>query len=524
MAHSQAAPRRSFVRSAAAFAGSMLAGLGPIRRAAAAAPNFINDPFQLGVASGDPNTDGFVIWTRLAPDPYDPAALPVEAIPVGWEVAEDAKFRKIAARGTVYARPELAHSVHVDLRGLGPHRDYFYRFTCGDAVSPVGRGATWPAPTAPADKLRFAFGSCQHYEQGYFSAYRDMVAQDPSLIIHLGDYIYDVSYGRTVRHSPIADARTLADYRQLHAVYKLDPDLQAAHRHCPWLFVWDDHEVDNDYSAIDSEDDADPAAFLARRRAAYQAYYEHMPLRASAGPTASGNMFMFQRINYGDLAEFNQLDLRQYRAPIVCKTPTFRAGRVVDVTQCPELADPSRTMLGAQQEFWIDRHLGRTGARWTVIAQSLMLMGFDQIVGPARGVYTDNWAGFPAARRKVFDIIKKRSLQNVISLGGDIHSYVVGDAKDIDADPASATLLSEFVCTSITSESFNTSVFAAMAPENPNIKLIDDRYRGYVLCDVDRNVWRTTLRTVDDVMDRNTGFGTLATFAVEQGQPGVKPG
>ncbi|MBM3515337.1 MAG: alkaline phosphatase, partial [Alphaproteobacteria bacterium] len=328
-----------------------MAGLVPIRMVAAT-PAFINDPFQLGVASGDPNTDGFVIWTRLAPDPYDPKALPDEAIEVRWEVSEDVKFRKIVSRGTVFARPELAHSVHVDLRGLASHREYFYRFICGGAESPVGRGMTWPAPTASAEKLRFAFASCQHYEQGYFSAYRDMVAQDPGLIVHLGDYIYDVSYGRTVRHHPIADARTLDDYRQIHAVYKLDPDLAAAHRHCPWLLVWDDHEVDNDYSAIDSEDDSDPAIYLARRRAAYQAYYEHMPLRASAAPTATGNMYMFQRINYGDLAEFNQLDLRQYRAPIVCKTPTFKAGRVIDVTQCPDLNDPARTMLGTQQEFW----------------------------------------------------------------------------------------------------------------------------------------------------------------------------
>ena len=523
MSDESALQRRAFVRSAAVYAGALVAGLGPVRRAAAA-PTFINDPFQLGVASGDPNTEGFVIWTRLAPDPYDRKALPDEAIPVGWEVAEDAKFRKIAAKGMVYARPELAHSVHVDLRGLAPHREYYYRFNAGAAQSPIGRGMTWTAPLSPADKLRFAFASCQHYEQGYFTAYRDMIAQDPSLIIHLGDYIYDVSYGRTVRHHPIADARTLDDYRQIHAIYKLDPDLAAAHRHCPWLLVWDDHEVDNDYSSVDSEDDTDPAILQARRRAAYQAYYEHMPLRASAAPTSTGNMYMFQRINYGDLAEFNQLDLRQYRSPIVCKTPTFKAGRVIDMTQCPELTDPARTMLGAQQEFWIDRHLGRTDSRWTVIAQSLMLMGFDQIVGPARGVYTDNWAGFPAARRKVFDIIKKRGLTNVISIGGDIHSYVIGDAKDVDADQSSATLLSEFVTTSITSESFNTAAFNAMPPENPNIKLIDDRYRGYVLCDIGRDVWRTTLRTVDNVMDRNTGFATLATFAVEQGQPGVKPG
>ncbi len=514
--------RRQFVRNAAAWAGVMLASLGPIKKVAAANPVFINDPFQLGVASGDPVADGFVIWTRIAPDPYDIQALPNEALLVGWEVATDAKFKKIIKKGNVYARPELAHSVHVEVQGLEQGSEYFYRFTCGGVQSQVGRALTLPAPYANVERLRFAFASCQHYEQGYFSAYRDMVAQNPSFIMHLGDYIYDVSWGQTIRHHPIGDARTLHDYRQIHAIYKLDSDLQKAHLHCPWVFMWDDHEVDNDYANLINEDNAPPEEFAKRRNAAYQAFYEHMPLRAMAAPDANMNMVMFQRFQYGNLAEFNMLDLRQYRSNHPCELPDFHAGRVVDISQCADLNDPKRTMLGPLQETWMAKGFARTNAKWVVIAQTLMLMGFDQILGPQRGTYTDNWGGYPVARRKLLDLVKNRKLQNVISLGGDIHSYVIGDVKDDDLDPNSATLISEFVGTSITSESYNTRLFSALMAENQNIKLIDDRYRGYILCDVDSKVWTSTLRISDNVHVRDSACKTFATFAVENGKPGVQ--
>ncbi|MDX2143473.1 MAG: alkaline phosphatase D family protein [Rhodospirillaceae bacterium] len=519
---SQFSHRRRFMRDAALWAGAMVTGLGPVRRALAQAPKFINDPFQLGVASGDPVPDGFVIWTRLAPDPYDPKALPDEAIPVGWEVAEDDKFRKIVRRGNVYARPELAHSVHVELHGLEQGRDYFYRFVCGEARSAVGRALTPPMPGTPTDRLKLALASCQHYDQGYFTAYRDMIAQDPSLIVHVGDYIYEISWGQTIRHSPIADAVTLADYRLMHAVYKLDPDLQAAHRHCPWIFTWDDHEVDNDYSALTPEDDTPPAAFAQRRSAAYQAFYEHMPLRAMAAPSVGGNVQMFQRLNFGDLVEFSVLDLRQYRSAQPCREPGLKVGRVADAAVCADFDDPNRTMLGAVQENWFRMNFGRTGARWNCIVQSLMMMNFDQVPGEGRGAYTDNWGAYGAARRKIVDLIIQRGYKNVVSLGGDIHSYFAGDVVLDENDPKSAPVIAEFVGTSITSESYNTKLFDSLMPENPNIKYVNDRHRGYVMCDIDREVWRVDFRIVEDVRVRTPAFRSLAKFTVENGNPGVK--
>jgi alkaline phosphatase D len=514
--------RRRFVHDAAVWAGAALAAIGPARRVMAQAPKFINDPFQLGVASGDPVPDGFVIWTRLAPDPYDRNALPNEAITVAWEVAEDDKFRKVLQRGNVFARPEFAHSVHVELHGLEQGRDYFYRFTCGDARSPVGRALTPPMPGAKTDRLKFALASCQHYDQGYFTAYRDMIAQDPALIAHVGDYIYEVSWGQTIRHSPIADAWDLHEYRLMHAVYKLDPDLQAAHRHCPWILTWDDHEVDNDYSDLTPEDDTTPEEFAKRRAAAYQAFYEHMPLRAMAAPDSRGNMQIFQRLNYGDLVEFSVLDLRQFRSIQPCRQRGLRAGRVVDAAECPDFDDPNRSMLGAVQEDWMNKNFARTGARWNCIVQSLMMMNFDQEPGPGRGAYSDNWGAYGAARRKIVDLVLKRGVKNVISLGGDIHSYFAGDVVIDENDPLSQPVIAEFVGTSITSESYNTALFESLMPENPNIKYVNDRFRGYVMCDVDRDLWRADFRIVEDARVRVPSFRSLATFAVENGSPGVK--
>jgi len=513
--------RRGLVRGAALFAGTALTTMGPMRRALAN-PIFLNDPFQLGVASGDAVADGFIIWTRLAPDPFDPQALPPEPVLVAWEVAADAAMKKIVARGQVMARPEMAHSVHVDVRGLEPQREYFYRFHSGPAVSRVGRALTLPTPRSPVDKLRFAYASCSHLEQGYFSVYRDMIAQDPAFIMHLGDYIYESSWGTAVRHHPAPEPKTLQDYRLYHAAYKLDPDLQAAHAYCPWFFTWDDHELANDYSKNEAPATMDPTAFAQRKWAAYKAYYEHMPIRPYAA-FEDGAINLYQRVWFGDLAEFNITDGRQYRDPLPCQNATWHAGLLADVDACADIKDPARSMLGQAQETWLRNGFAKSATRWNVLAHALMFAGFDQINGPQVGAYTDSWGGYPGARRKILDMVKQRSIPNVITLAGDIHGFFVSDVKDDDRDPNSATLMSEFVGTSVTSESFNTGLFTSLMPENPHIKFFDDRQRGYILADVSKDAWRASLRVVDNVRIRNGAFSTLKTFIVENGNPGPKP-
>ncbi len=513
--------RRSLLRGAALWAGASVAGFSPVRQARAA-PIFLNDPFQLGVASGDAVADGFVIWTRLAPDPFDPQALPPEAIEVAWEVAADPAMKKIIAHGNVMARPDMAHSVHVDVRGLEPQRPYFYRFHCGPAVSRVGRAKTLPTPRVVVDRMKFAFASCTHLEQGYFAAYRDMVTQNPDFILHLGDYIYESSWGTTVRHHPGPEPQSLDDYRLYHAAYKLDPDLQAAHAHCPWFFTWDDHEVANDYSTAEAPTTMDPAAFTRRKLAAYKAYYEHMPLR----PYAAFNgreMTMYQRVLFGNLAQFDITDGRQYRDAIPCQLPDWHAGRLLDIATCADYTNPSRTMLGKAQETWLRNGFARSDTRWNVLAHALMFTDFDQIVGPQRGAFTDSWGGYPAARRQILDVIKQRNVSNVVTLAGDIHSFFVSDVKDNPLDPQSATLMSEFVGTSITSESYNAALFNSLLPENPHIKFLDDTRRGYVMCDVTQNLWRSDLRVVENVRLRESAVNTYRSFVVENGKPGPQP-
>ena len=215
-------------------------------------PGFASSPFTLGVASGDPLPDSIVLWTRLAPDPLAADGLggmPDVPVAVRWELADDDAFRQIVQSGTATASPTLAHSVHVDVTGLAPNRTYFYRFTAGNEVSPTGRTRTAPAPGTAVDRLRFAFASCQKYEDGFFTSYPHIVADDPDLVVFLGDYIYE--YASADLDDPVraitgGKLAVLSDFRNRHATYKTDADLQAAHAAAPWIVTWDDHEVTND--------------------------------------------------------------------------------------------------------------------------------------------------------------------------------------------------------------------------------------------------------------------------------------
>ena len=506
--------RRALLQGAALWGA--VATAAPFKRAFGKT-SFSNDPFQLGVASGDPVADGFVIWTRIAPDPFNPQALP-EALLVGWEVASDAGMKRIVKRGEAYARPEMAHAVHVDVRGLAPGRPYYYRFHCDGAVSRTGRGMTLPTPGRRVDNLKFAFTSCAHFEQGYFSTYRDMAAQDPAFILHLGDYIYEVAVANPVRRHPTATPpMTLDEYRVFHAAYKMDPDLQAAHAQTSWFFTWDDHEVANDYSRMESRA-TPPETFPARKLAAYKAYYEHMPLRAAAALT-DGAMTMYQRVLIGDLAEFNITDARQYRDPLPCRTPDFRGGRDLLETDCAEFFDPARTMLGPAQESWLNDGFAKAGAHWNVLSHSLMFADFDQRMGEGWGTFTDSWSGYQAARQRLMELAA-RAPGNVITLAGDIHAFFATEVKQDRINPAVPALMTEFVTSSVTSDVGDPEKFDAALVENPHMKFCDARRRGYVLCSLDKNVWRADLRAAENVRDPGTAFTTLKSFAVENGKPG----
>jgi alkaline phosphatase D len=484
---------------------------------------FSSDPFKLGVASGYPTPEGIVLWTRLVGDPLQPdGGLDPAPIPVRWEIAHDERFSSIAAAGTAEALPEWAHSVHVDVHRLEPARPYWYRFTAGDAQSPVARTRTAPAPNATVEKLKFAFASCQQYEQGYYGAYRHVVADSPDLIAFLGDYIYESSWGKehVRKHDRPAEPMTLDDYRARHAHYKTDPDLQAAHAACPWILTWDDHEVDNDYADDLPEFRMPKEQFLARRAAAYRAYYEHMPLPARMRPEGP-HMRIYTQLGWGALARFYLLDDRQYRSYHACRR-LWRPGegKTVDIAECTALENPNRSILGRAQERWLEGALGDSRAAWNVLAQQTRVAQFDELPGPGRRAWTDSWDGYPAARKRLLDFLSGRRIANPVAIGGDVHSFNVADLKRDFDDPASPVVASEIVGTSITSEGWAQENYDRFLPDNPHVKLLDSRHRGYVRVEVTPRAMRADLRAMESVQTRDARCNTLATFVVEDGKPG----
>lgn len=504
------------------MAGAGLFGLGLLGRGTRllAQPKFHDDPFTLGVASGDPASDGFVLWTRLAPDPVNGGGMPDMAVEVEWVVATDEKFQKVVQRGTALAQPEWAHSVHVEVFGLKPHRVYWYRFRVGDFLSPAGRSQTLPMPNAPIDHLRFAFASCQHFEQGWYTAYRDMAKQDLDVVIHLGDYIYERHHRRgAVRQHRIDEPVTLADYRNHHAQYKSDPDLRAAHANFPWIVTWDDHDVQNDYAGQYPPDDTPVDKFLLRRAAAYQAYYEHLPLRLRSRP-AGPDALMYRSFEFGDLAQMQVTDDRQYRSDQPCGVPGYLGGQVT--LDCDERNDPARTMFGAEQERWLLQGLSSSRKRWNILAQQLLMAQLDSRRDDHRAWWTDGWDGYPAARRRILDHLDRNKIRNCVVLGGDAHSFYASNLKPDFEDEKSPVVATEFTGTSVTSDPGGPyEYFKAMLPYNPHIRYFESRYRGYVRCDVTRHHWQTEFMVVQDVDDPDSPVRLLQRFAVAQDKPGV---
>jgi alkaline phosphatase D len=486
--------------------GSLALGV-PVPRLVAAA-----DPFALGVASGYPTPGGMTLWTRLL-GPEAPAR-------VTWEIATDDAMRTIVRSGETLADPAWAHSVHVDVDGLEPGRWYWYRFRAAGAESPIGRTRTAPALDAAAPRLRFAFGSCQQYEQGYYEAYRHLVADAPDLVVFLGDYIYEVSWGKEhVRSHGAPEPHTLDEYRARYALYKSEPDLQAAHAAAPWIATWDDHEVDNDYADDRPEDGMEREAFLARRAAAYRAYYEHMPLPARMRPEGA-RMRLHTTVDWGRLARFHVLDTRQYRSWQACPRPQRRAGsNTVNVEHCPRLDRPGRSMLGRAQERWLHEALD-AGSAWSVIAQTTIMAQVDRLGGPGRSAWTDGWDGYPAARRRLLEALAEKRARNPVVIGGDVHTFHVCDLKADFDDERSPALASEFVGTSITSQGWPQDRVDAYVRENPHIHYAEGRHRGYTRVEVTPKLWRADLRGMDTVKTRGAACRTLASFVVEDGRPG----
>lgn len=487
--------------------------------------------FPLGVASGDPAPAGFVIWTRLAVDPVAPDGLGGMGGPVAvrWDIAADEGFRHIVASGVETAAPSAAHSLHVEVAGLRPGRPYWYRFTAAGQQSPVGRAHTTPAANADVAALKLAVASCSNWESGYFAAYGHMADEAPDLTLFLGDYIYEYTRGperaaEVVRPYGFEEATTLAGYRNRYALHRTDADLQRLHAIAPCLAIWDDHEVQDDYSGVWSKTaGVSPNDFLRRRAAGYQAFYEAMPIRRTR-LDARLQMPIYRRVRYGKLAEFFMLDGRQYRSRQPCSDgPNGGKGQIVTDTVCTDRLDPSRTFLGFDQERWLYDGLKTADARWTILGQDLLMAGMRfGDGGPETKYWTDTWDGFPVARDRLTQTLNTLKPRNPVVLSGDYHSFWTADVKLDSNDPSSPTVATEFIGTSITSTGPSYDGLMSAMPNNPQIKFFDSRVRGYMSMEITPRRTTTRYQAISDVRDPRAALSTLNTWVVEDGRPGAQ--
>jgi alkaline phosphatase D len=477
------------------------------------------DPFTLGVASGEPSPDGVVIWTRLAPNPLADDGLggmPARAVDVEWEVATDERFARIESRGIATAAPQAAHSVHIELVGLRPGAEYFYRFRTAGHVSPAGRTRTAPAPGMLAAPLTMCFASCSNYEQGWFTSYRRLAEEHPDLVVHLGDYQYEYAAGVTflssnVREHAGPETMTLANYRQRYAQYKTDPDLQAAHAAAPWLVVFDDHELADNWA--DETPDKPQRAFLGRRAAALQAYYENMPLRRSSMPRGTA-MQLYRRVPWGRLATFHMLDTRQYRADQACGD---------ELSDCTERNDPARSLLGIGQEGWLLNGFQRSRARWDLLGQQVFFSQVELTPGPRRGFNPDAWDGYAANRDRIVRGLVKSPVRNAVVLTGDVHSHWAAEVHERSNDPESSVVATELVTTSISSGgdgSDSSAKMTAVLDENPHLRYFSGR-RGYVRTRIKPDELRVDFRVVPFVSRPDAPVHTGASFVVPDRAPAL---
>lgn len=525
--------RRLLVASGGLALAGMLGRAQHAGSQAWAAPHFTQDPFALGVASGDPWPDGFVIWTRLAPRPLDEhGGMPAVPVAVAWEVAADEHFRRIVAAGEALARPELAHSVHVEVSGLDPHRPYWYRFTVDKVVrSPHGMARTAPRPHDLPARMRLAVAGCQNHAHGWFTGWRHIAAEpDLDAVFHYGDYIYEQggisnltirdAQGRLAdRSHPGGEIYSLDDYRRRYALYKSDPDLQAAHAVTAFITSFDDHEVDNNWVAEFDQDGTPPEAFLLRRFAAMQAWYEHMPVRRAQFPRPGG-ITMFRRLDYGRLCRIHVLDTRSYRTDQLCMGTNDRPSERPSERHCRSAESAEATVLGLQQEVWLAEGLRGSRACWNLIAQQVRMMPLDRRAPDGTGLPTptDTWSGYPQARAQLVRTIVEAGLRNVVVASGDAHMHNVGTIPLRDAEPEGPAAAVEFLASSISSEGdgapLTPAIQAYLDGTNPHLALANHQ-RGYDVFDIGPKSWHTDVKVIDQVQAPAGKVSTLARFAVD---------
>jgi alkaline phosphatase D len=514
--------RRDFLRQLGS--GVLLASSGALNFPVWANPRFVSNPFALGVASGDPSPDGFVLWTKLAPRPLEPGGgIGEHSVEVAWAVAADERMDKVIRQGTFTAGPEVGHAVHVEVDGLDPARDYFYRFSAGGERSVIGRTRTLPAAGSAVSKLRFAVAGCQRYEDGYYTAYRHLAREHFDFVFHYGDYIYERSAAHARQHRKVlvrempgnpGECFTLEDYRNRYSIYQLDPDLQAAQASAPFVMSFDDHEVRDNWAGFKVGNLSRQQA-AARRAAAFQAWYEHLPVRRAQRPDGP-DIQAYRRFQAGSLLGMDVLDTRQYRSPQVCGAPT--------AVECADARDPQRSLLGETQERWLHEGFRNRATRWNVLAQQVPVARFDRNPDPeVLEVGMDKWDGYVATRDRLFAAVEAAKLPNLVVLTGDVHVNMAAELKKDFADAKSPTLGVEFIATSISSngDGFDTRKRHQTALlHNPHIKFYNAQ-RGYMRHTVTPQHWQADYQVLDNISSGNGKLSTRKRFVVEPGKPGL---
>ena len=477
-----------------------------------------SNPFALGVASGRPRPDSVMLWTRLLFGEHDRAA-GIDALRVQLEVFADAALQRRVYQTEVATNEARAHSVHVHVQRLQPSTDYWYRFRQGNALSTVGHTRTAPALNADVQELRIALSSCQHYEHGQYIAHAEIAKQQLDFVLFLGDYIYESSNPQyAVRKHSSDEPKTLAQYRERYEQYKRDPMLQAAHAAHPWVLMWDDHEVVNDYANDQDRQYTDPQQVLKRRAAAYQAYFEHQPLLLGPDPDHPANMRLYDQLSWGKLADLWTLDCRQYRSPQACRDPVRGGGRMV--VQCDELSDARRSMLGLAQERWLTQRLSPSTAQWKLVAQATQISSTSIPTPVGRSYWNDAWDGYPQARQRLLQTVVDAKLNNVVTLGGDVHCNVAANLRLEPNNPQSPIVASEFVTTSITSRGLGDKPAALIRDSNADLLHYRSDERGYSLITVTPTQVRCDFRTTKFPAGTEAELKTQASFVVKSGQAG----
>jgi alkaline phosphatase D len=486
-------------------------------RPTAAAQTPPGNPFSLGVASGDPSPDGFVLWTRLAQFPLDDDGLGgmgQGVRRVEWQVATDDRFRRVVRSGVVRTGPDQGHSVHLEPSGLEPDRDHFYRFRIGRHLSPVGRTRTAPRPMSVPAALTVAVASCAQWEHGHFTAYRRMAEDEPDLVLHLGDYLYEYDPGfeparsGNVRSHEGPETVSLADYRRRHAQYKTDPDLQLLHATAPWVAVFDDHEVTDNWADDSPGPSTVPGRFDLRRAAALRAYWENMPLRRSAFPQGP-DMTAHRRFGWGQLATFHMLDTRQYRDPQACGD---------GMGTCDATWDASRSILGESQEAWVDEGMRSSTATWDLLGQQVPFGRLELSPLDIGRLSMDSWDGYPACRDRV--LASMREAANPVVLTGDVHDAFASEVWADHEDPDSVAA-PELICTSITSNGDGEDSpdgSYRWARTNPQVQFWND-LRGYLSLRLTTQELTADFRSLPFVRAEGAPAFTRASFTVEAGSP-----